>query len=147
MGLNQTAIVIGSVIGLVFGGYLTTYLGWRLIFWVNLPIGIFATIWSYAKLRELGIIRKEKIDWLGNITFAGGLSMTLLGVTLANFRIVAPFEIFLSTIGGLSLLVLFIIIERKIPKPMFDLSLFKIRPFTGGNVAIFLNALARGALH
>src|SRR6187200_149956 len=145
LGLNQTAIVIGSVIGLVFGGFLTTYLGWRSIFWVNLHIGIFATIWSYLKLRELGVIRKEKIDWLGNITFAGGLSMILLGVTLANFRIVAPFEIFLSIIGGLSLLVLFIIIEKKIPKPMFDLSLFKIRPFAGGNIAIFLNALARGA--
>src|SRR5919197_295165 len=145
LGLNQTAIVICSVIGLVLGGFLTTYLGWRSIFWVNLPIGTFATIWSYLKLRELGVIRKEKIDWLGNITFAGGLSMILVGVTLANFRIVTPFEIFLSIIGGLSLLVLFIIIEKKIPKPMFDLSLFKIRPFTGGNIAIFLNALARGA--
>jgi MFS family permease len=127
----------------VFGGFITTYLGWRSIFWVNLPIGIFATIWSYVKLRELGVIRKEKIDWLGNITFAGGLSMIF--VTLANFRIMTSFEIFLSIIGGLSLLVLFIIIEKKIPRPMFDLSLFKIRPFTGGNIAIFLNALARGA--
>ncbi len=145
LGLNQTSIVIGSVIGLVFGGFLTSYLGWRSIFWVNLPIGTFATIWSYAKLRELGVIRKEKIDWLGNITFAGGLSMILIGVTLANFRIVTPIEIFLPIIIGLSLLVLFIIIEKKIPKPMFDLSLFKIRLFTGGNIAIFLNALARGA--
>ena len=72
--------------------------------------------------------------------------MILIGVTLANFRIVTPIEIFLLIISGLSLLVLFIIIEKKIPKPMFDLSLFKIRPFTGGNIAIFLNALARGAL-
>src|SRR5919197_286048 len=143
--ISQTAIVIGSVVGLVFGGFLTSYFGWRSIFWVNVPIGAFAMIWSYAKLRELGVIRKEKIDWLGNIAFAGGLSMILLGVTLANFRIVTPFEIFLSIIGGLSLLVLFIIIEKKMLRPMFDLSLFKIRPFTGGNIAIFLNALARGA--
>jgi EmrB/QacA subfamily drug resistance transporter len=145
LGLNQTSIVIGSVIGLVLGGFLTSYLGWRSIFWVNIPIGTFATIWSYCKLRELGVIRKEKIDWLGNVTFAGGLSMILIGVTLANFRIVTPFEILLSILGGLSLLILFIIIEKKIPKPMFDLSLFKIRPFIGGNIAIFLNALARGA--
>ena len=145
LGLNQTAIVIGSVIGLVFGGFLTSYLGWRSIFWVNVPIGTFATIWSYAKLRELGVISKEKIDWLGNITFAGGLSMILIGVTLANFRIVTPIETFLSIIGGLSLLLLFIIIEKRTPKPMFDLSLFKIQSFTGGNIAIFLNALARGA--
>jgi EmrB/QacA subfamily drug resistance transporter len=145
LGLNQTAIVVGSVIGLVFGGFLTSYLGWRSIFWVNIPIGTFATIWSYSKLRELGAIRKEKIDWLGNITFAVGLSMILTGVTLANFRFVSPFQIMLSIIGGVSLLIVFIIIEKKIPKPMFDLSLFKIRPFIGGNMAIFLNALARGA--
>lgn len=145
LGLNQTSIVIGSVIGLVVGGFLTSYLGWRSIFWVNIPIGTFATIWSYSKLRELGVIRKEKIDWLGNITFAGGLSMILIGVTLANFRIVTLFEILLSIICGVSLLILFIIIEKKIPKPMFDLSLFKIPPFIGGNIAIFLNALARGA--
>src|SRR5690242_5267787 len=145
LGLNQTSIVVGSVIGLVLGGFLTSYLGWRSIFWVNLPIGIFATIWSYAKLRELGVIRKEKIDWLGNTTFAGGLSMILLGITLATFKIINPYEIFLSIIGGLALLVLFIIIEKKVSRPMFDLSLFKIRLFTGGNIAIFLNALARGA--
>jgi EmrB/QacA subfamily drug resistance transporter len=146
LGLNQTSIVVGSVIGLVLGGFLTSYLGWRSIFWINIPIGTFATVWSYSKLRELGVIRKEKIDWLGNITFAGGLSMILIGVTLANFRIVTPFEILLFIICGVSLLVVFIIMEKKIPKPMFDLSLFKIQPFIGGNIAIFLNALARGAL-
>jgi EmrB/QacA subfamily drug resistance transporter len=145
LGLNQTSIVVGSVIGLVFGGFLTSYLGWRSIFWVNIPIGIFATIWSYAKLRELGVIRKEKIDWLGNTTFAGGLSMILLGVTLATFKIISTYEIFLSIIGGFSLLVLFIITEKKVSRPMFDLSLFKIRLFTGGIIAIFLNALARGS--
>ena len=145
LGLNQMSIVIGSVIGLVLGGFLTSYLGWRSIFWVNLPIGIFATMWSYTKLRELGKIRKEKIDWLGNVTFAVGLSMILLGITFANFKIINPYEISLFIIGGFSLLVLFIIIEKKVYRPMFDLSLFKIRLFTAGNIAIFLNALARGA--
>ena len=146
LGLNQMSIVIGSVIGLVLGGFLTSYLGWRSIFWVNLPIGIFATMWSYTKLRELGRIRKEKIDWLGNVTFAIGLSMILLGITFANFKIINPYEISLFIIGGFSLLVLFVIIEKKVYRPMFDLSLFKIRLFTAGNIAIFLNALARGSL-
>ena len=145
LGLNQMSIVVGSVIGLVFGGFLTSYLGWRSIFWVNLPIGIFATIWSYTKLRELGTIRKEKIDWLGNATFAGGLFMILLGVTFAAFKIITTFETSFFIIGGFSLLVFFVFIEKRVSRPMFDLSLFKIRLFTGGNIAIFLNALARGA--
>jgi MFS family permease len=145
LGLNQTSIVIGSVLGLVFGGFLATYLGWRSIFWINLPIGIFATIWSHAKLKELGTVRKEKIDWLGNATFAAGLFLILLGVTFGSFKIINLFATLLSVGTGLSLLVLFTFIEKRVPRPMFDLSLFKIRIFTGGNIAIFLNALARGA--
>jgi EmrB/QacA subfamily drug resistance transporter len=145
LGLNQMSIVVGSVVGLVFGGFLTSYLGWRSIFWVNIPIGILATIWSYAKLKELGTIRKEKIDWVGNATFAAGLFLILLGVTFGAFKIISLFEISLFIIGGFSLLIFFVFIEKRVPRPMFDLSLFKIRVFTGGNIAIFLNALARGA--
>jgi EmrB/QacA subfamily drug resistance transporter len=145
LGLNQMSIVVGSVVGLVFGGFLTSYLGWRSIFWVNIPIGIFATIWSYAKLKELGTIRKEKIDWVGNSSFAAGLFLILLGVTFGAFKIISLFEISLVIIGGFSLLIFFVFIEKRVSRPMFDLSLFKIRIFTGGNIAIFLNALARGA--
>ncbi|MGB6534323.1 MAG: MFS transporter, partial [Candidatus Nitrosopolaris sp.] len=142
---NQTTIVVGSVVGLVFGGFLATYLGWRSIFWINLPIGIFATIWSHAKMKELGTIGKEKIDWLGNATFAGGLFLILLGVTFGSFKTINLFLTFLSIATGMSMLVFFTLIEKRVPRPMFDLSLFKIRIFTGGNIAIFLNALARGA--
>ncbi|MGC1931089.1 MAG: MFS transporter, partial [Candidatus Nitrosopolaris sp.] len=145
LGLNQTTIVVGSVVGLMFGGFLATYLGWRSIFWINLPIGVFATIWSHAKLKELGTIGKEQIDWLGNATFAAGLFLILLGVTFGAFKIMNLFVTLLSIATGLSLLVLFTFIEKRVPRPMFDLSLFKIRIFTGGNIAIFLNALARGA--
>src|SRR5215831_4062853 len=145
LGLNQTAIVVGSVVGLVFGGFLATYLGWRSIFWINLPIGIFATIWSHAKLKELGTIRKEKIDWLGNATFAAGVFLILLGITFGAFKLINTFVILLTILTGLSLMVLFVLVEKRVTRPMFDLSLFKIRLFSGGNIAIFLNALARGA--
>src|SRR5579864_4217372 len=53
LGTNQVAIVVGSVLGLVLGGFLTTAAGWRSIFWINVPIGIFATVWSHYKLKEL----------------------------------------------------------------------------------------------
>jgi EmrB/QacA subfamily drug resistance transporter len=145
LGLNQMAIVVGSVIGLAFGGFLTSYLGWRSIFWINIPIGIFATVWSYTELQELGTIRKEKIDWLGNATLSGGLLFLLIGITFGAFQIIDLFEISLFVIGGSSLLTLFYFIEKKVSKPMFDLSLFKLRLFTGGNIAIFLNSLARGS--
>lgn len=147
LGINQISIVVGSVMGLVFGGFLTTYLGWRSIFWINIPIGIFAIIWSHTKLRELGTIKKEKIDWIGNATLALGLFLILVGITFGSFQIlnIIPFGMYLFIIVGLSLIGLFVFVETNIIKPMIDLSLFEIRSFLGGNIAIFFNALARGA--
>jgi len=145
LGLNQVSIVIGSVAGLAFGGFLTSYLGWRSIFWVNIPIGIFAIGWSYIKLKELGIIKKEKIDWLGNVTFAGGLLFLLIAITFGSFQIINLNQIYMLISGSFSLFSLFYFVEKRISKPMFDLGLFKITRFNNVIIAIFLNALARGA--
>jgi EmrB/QacA subfamily drug resistance transporter len=145
LGLNQISIVVGSVIGLALGGFLTSYLGWRSIFWVNIPIGLFATVWSYAKLRELGTIRKEKIDWFGNATLSGGMVLLLVGITFGSFKITDAITSMLVILGGAALLTLFYLVEKKVSQPMFDLSLFKIKLFASSNMAIFLNALARGA--
>lgn len=145
LGLNQISIVIGSVVGLALGGFLTSYLGWRSIFWINIPIGLFATVWSYAKLRELGAIKKEKIDWLGNATLCGGLVLILFGITFGSFQIIDSFISLIIITCGFALLILFYLVETRVSQPMFDLSLFKINLFTSSNTAIFLNALARGA--
>jgi predicted MFS family arabinose efflux permease len=49
-------------------------INWRLIFLVSVPIGLFATVWGYLKLRELSERRPARIDWPGNITFASAWS-------------------------------------------------------------------------
>jgi EmrB/QacA subfamily drug resistance transporter len=149
LGLNQVAIVLGSVLGLVFGGFLTSYLGWRSVFWINIPIGMIGTVWSYTKLKELGTIRKgDKIDWLGNVTFAAGLFILLAGITFTSSGIISSnsIQFYLAIVGGISLLVLFVFIEKHISKdyPMFHFSLFKVRAFVGGNIATLLNSIARG---
>src|SRR5579885_2879842 len=80
MGISMVAAISGSFIGLIAGGILAD-VDWRLVFWVNVPFGVFGTVWAYAKLRELGEQRRTKIDWLGNATFAAGLVMILVGIT------------------------------------------------------------------
>src|ERR1051326_6932651 len=72
LGVNSIAAIAGSFIGLVLGGVLAP-ISWRLIFVVSVPIGVFATIWSYHSLREVGARRSARIDWWGNVTFALGL--------------------------------------------------------------------------
>ncbi|WP_458747059.1 MFS transporter [Candidatus Nitrosocosmicus sp. T] len=145
LGINQISIVVGSVMGLVIGGALTSYFGWRSIFWINIPIGIFATLWAFSKLKELGTIKKEKIDWLGNLLFAGGLIVLLIGITFGSFHLLNIFETILFILAGFSLLILFYKNEKKVSFPMMDLTLFRLRLFTSSNIAIFLNSLARGA--
>ncbi len=82
MGINAVAAMSGSFVGLILGGLLAD-VNWRLVFWVNVPFGIFGTVWAYLKLRDSGERRTAKIDWAGNFAFAGGLIAVLIGITYA----------------------------------------------------------------
>jgi MFS family permease len=82
LGINQVSIVAGSVSGLVLGGLLTYSLGWRSIFYVNIPIGIAATIWAHHNLKELATIKEsQELDLAGNVSFAAGIGLILTGIT------------------------------------------------------------------
>ena len=151
LGLNQVAAIAGSFIGLVLGGVLGP-VDWRWVFLVSVPFGIFGTVWSYLKLKELGVRRPAKLDLWGNLTFAAGLIAVLVGITYG----IQPYgshvmgwtsPLVMSLIGGgLIVLAIFCYIETQVPEPMFRLSLFRIRPFTAGNVAALLSGLGRGGL-
>jgi EmrB/QacA subfamily drug resistance transporter len=146
LGINQVSIVAGAVTGLVLGGILTSLLGWRSIFYVNVPIGLIATWRSYVGLRELQRPQTEhSVDWVGNLSFAGGLAVILLGVTLVALRQVSTGGFVGLVVLGAALLVFFVWAELRVRHPMFDLSLLRIRMFSASISAIFLNALARGA--
>src|ERR1700680_3267964 len=71
LGINSVAAITGSFLGLVVGGLLST-LDWHLIFLVSVPVGLFGTVWAYLKLRETGIVRRSRVDWWGEVLFAGG---------------------------------------------------------------------------
>jgi len=146
LGVNQVSIVAGAVAGLVVGGAITSTIGWRWIFFVNVPIGIFATIRAHTGLKELA--RPEttaRIDWVGNIVFAAGLVLLLLGVTLGALGQISDQLAIASVAGGAALLVGFVAIELRTRSPMLDLTLFRNRQFSASALATLLNALARGA--
>jgi len=151
LGINQVAAIAGQFIGLVAGGILAA-IDWRAVFWVNVPVGVFGTIWAYHKLRDTGERHPGRIDWWGNITFAIGLSAILIGVTNG----IKPYgghamgwtnpSVIASIVGGFALLVAFVVIERRVAEPMFQLGLFKIRAFAAGSAAGLIAATARGGL-
>ena len=141
LGLNQVAAIAGSFIGLVLGGVLGP-VDWRLVFLVSVPFGVMGTVWSYLKLKELGVRKPAKLDLAGNLTFAAGLIAVLVGITYG----IQPYGshvmgwtsplVLTLIIGGLVVLAVFCYIETRVPEPMFRLSLFRIRPFTAGNLAV-----------
>jgi MFS family permease len=151
LGINQIAGISGQFVGLLLGGLLAA-VNWRLVFWVNVPIGIFGTVWSYRSLREIATTRRARIDWPGNITFALGAGAMLVAITYG----IQPYGghptgwtnplVLAGLIGGAALLIIFGIIETKIAEPMFEMSLFKIRAFATGNAASLLGSIARGGL-
>ncbi|HEY0520544.1 MAG TPA: MFS transporter [Ilumatobacteraceae bacterium] len=151
MGINMVAAIAGSFIGLIAGGLLAE-VHWRLVFWVNVPFGIFGTAWAYLKLRETGMRRRAKLDIAGNVTFAAGMVSILIGITYGlqphgghDMGWTGPW-VLAELIGGLVLLVAFWVIENNVAEPMFNLKLFRIRAFTAGNVASLLMSIGRGGL-
>ncbi|MGA8848247.1 MAG: MFS transporter [Dehalococcoidia bacterium] len=151
LGLNQVAGIAGSFLGIVVGGLLSQ-VGWRWVFLFNVPIGIAGTIWSYRSLHEVGTRKRESIDWLGNLTFAAGLTMILVGIiyginpsATSSMSWTTPFVLGMLG-GGIVLLVAFFFIERRVKAPMFRLNLFRIRAFAAGNLAGFMASMARGGL-
>ncbi|HLY85654.1 MAG TPA: MFS transporter [Gaiellaceae bacterium] len=151
LGINSVSMVVGSFLGLVLGGVLAPF-EWRLVFVVSVPVGLLATVWSYRSLREIGIRRPGKIDWWGNLTFAAGLVLLMVGITYG----IQPYGahtmgwtsplVLSCLLGGLALLAVFCVIEARAEEPMFHLDLFRIRAFAAGNLAALLAAMARGGL-
>lgn len=151
LGINSIAGIGGSFIGLLVGGLLAD-VHWRLVFWVSVPFGLIGTIWAYLMLHETAARKEVKIDWVGNITFAAGLILLLVGI---NYGI-QPYgahvmgwtspKVLSYIIGGLVLLTIFFFTERRVKMPMFDLHLFRIRAFTMGNLASLLSSIGRGGL-
>jgi MFS family permease len=151
LGVNQVAAISGSFIGLVLGGVLAP-INWRLIFLVSVPIGLFGTVWAYLKLREVPRRHDARIDWPGNLTFAFGLILLMVGITYGiqphgghTMGWTSPLVLG-SLGGGVALLAAFAVIETKVADPMFRLPLFKIRAFTAGSFSSLLAAVGRGGL-
>ncbi len=151
LGINQIAGISGQFVGLLLGGLLAAW-DWRAVFWVNVPIGVWGTIWAYRSLREIATTRRAKIDWIGNILFAVGATSVLAAITYG----IQPYGghatgwtnplVLAGLIGGAAVLVVFCVVETRIAEPMFRMGLFRIRAFAAGNAASLMSSIARGGL-
>ena len=134
-GLFGAVWGISAVIGPAAGGFITDLISWRWVFYVNVPFGIVAAVLLAATLTESFERRERSPDYLGTVLLAGGLVAVLLAL-LGGELSVATLALFL---GGLIVLSLFVMVERRAADPVVPLDLFSERIIAVsalGNVAM-----------
>ncbi len=153
LGVNQVAALAGSFIGLIVGGLLSEW-HWRAVFWVSVPVGIWGTWMGYRTLRDKPRDRSKRVivDWWGNLSFGIGLIAVLVAITYGlqphgghTMGWTSPL-VLAGGIAGVALLVAFCFIENRVPDPMINLRLFKVRAFAAGQTVNLLAAMSRGGL-
>ncbi len=141
LGINTMSIYVGLSVGPSLGGFLTQLLGWRSIFYINVPIGVLTIVLALSKLEEsMTNPQRKRFDLLGALTFSCGLVALLVALTLSgNYGWGAP--IFSLLLAGVFLLLIFILIEKKKgAEAMLDISLFSHnRLFAAANFSALLN--------
>ena len=151
LGVNMVAAVSGSFLGLLIGGVLSE-IHWQAIFWVGVPIGVIGTLWSVRSLKGTRCAQPGRMDWAGTLTFGVGLTVLLIGITYG----IQPYgesttgwtnpKVLAAIIGGLALLVVFCLVELRVPQPMVDVRLFRSAAFGMGNLAGLMSSVGRGGL-
>ncbi len=142
LGLNQVAVNLGAITGFTLSGVLLTFADWRALFYINIPIGIFGTAWSFVRLKDISVRQKSQgIDWKGIVTFSVGLLLVLIGLTLFGYGPAYASLGAASSVAGVAFLVAFARIERGQASPILDLRLFSRRDFAMGNLALVAMAV------
>ena len=141
---RATAFAIyGATIGASFalgpliGGALTSGVSWQAIFFVNLPLGIFATATTFIWVRESRDPAPRGLDWPGQATLAGGMFLLVLALLRGNQLGWGSTQILTELAGAAALLIAFILVERRVREPMLPPRLFRLPAFTGAQLAVF----------
>ncbi|MFG1705201.1 MFS transporter [Nonomuraea sp. M3C6] len=144
MGVYVASFSIAGLIGPTLGGVLAESLGWRWVFWFNVPIGLVCLVWGALVLQPKSSDDGERgLDVPGNVLVLvtlGGLLLALSEFTRLGWE----HPVVLSGLAGFAVgLPLFVARQSRAAHPVVDMSLFRDRAFAFGTLASFLNAVAR----
>ena len=144
-GFTSVGWTMGAVIGIVLGGLIVTYVSWRWIFWINVPVGVAALAVATRVLHDRAERSRRRLDLPGMICLGLGLFGVLWAMTrLATTAFDAEVAGYL--LGGIALIGAFVVIEQRQPEPMLPLSIFRVPTMTALLLASLFQGLASFAV-
>ncbi|HEX3218879.1 MAG TPA: MFS transporter [Candidatus Limnocylindria bacterium] len=143
LGINAMVIGAGLILGPILGGWLTGF-GWRWVFWFNVPIGIAATLAAWLVLVERHEAQRElRIDWWGSAIYLAALLSLMTSLAFGGLYGWGTWWVIGGIVLAVALTPLLLWVELHVAGPLLDLSLFRDRLFTLGNITGLLNGIAR----
>jgi EmrB/QacA subfamily drug resistance transporter len=142
MGMYGLGIIVAPAVGPTLGGYLVEYVDWRLIFFINVPVGVLGTVAALFALPRFPGHDAGRFDVFGFLAVATGLFTLLLALSEGQDWGWTSYKVLiLGTVGVLSL-ALFVIIELEVDRPLLDVHVFRYWPFT--NSLLLISVLSVG---
>jgi EmrB/QacA subfamily drug resistance transporter len=145
MGMYGLGVVFAPAVGPVLGGYLVEYVNWRLVFYINVPIGLLGAAAAAAVIPKVMRGTAGRFDLAGFATIALGLFAILLAASKGEDWGWTGYRILMLFTAGLVSVALFVVIELEVTSPLLDLRLLKIWPFANSlllSAVLFISLLA-----
>jgi len=138
-GLFGAVFGTSSVFGPLLGAYITEYVGWHWIFYINVPIGALSLWFISVYYRESLEHRKQSIDWWGAVTLVGAVVSLMFALELGGNQFAwNSAQIIGLFVSFAVLFVIFLIVETKVPEPIISFTMFKRRLFAASNAVALL---------
>ncbi|AEA64768.1 MFS transporter [Burkholderia gladioli] len=138
--------LFGPAAGPLLGGFLTTYLHWRLIFFINVPIGIYGIYLANKYIANTHEANPGPLDWFGFLLSAAGASLLLMGLTMLDGALISPRDAVLMCVAGALLLGGYVLYARRATMPVLELRFLKIPTFNASVMGGSLFRIGLGAV-
>jgi len=136
MGMYGLGIVVAPGVGPTLGGYLVEYVNWRLIFYINVPVGILGTLAASVVLPRFAGSATRRFDVPGFLCIASGLFALLLALSEGQSWGWDGYRVRMLLVGSLILLALFVVIELEVDQPLLNVRVFTYWPFVNSLLLI-----------
>ncbi|MEC0209915.1 MDR family MFS transporter [Paenibacillus ehimensis] len=141
-GLFGAVFGLSSIFGPLLGAYITDYIGWKWIFYVNVPIGLLALLFIVLCYRESPVHAKQRIDWWGAVTLVGAIVCLMFALELGGGTYPWTSGTILGLFAGFVVLFgVFLFAETRAREPIISFAMFQNRLFASSNlVGLFYGA-------